>query len=306
MAAEWDRFTFEIGKGASNELTAVRHIAHVPAARGILEDKQIKAGLIYDDSRLNTSRINVAWVSANTWGPGSIYGTVEFQFAWAELVANQKIYWVEAMRYKPNAYRFLLTRRDIPRGLIVPYDPTKDEGPLRLKDSTYYWNGEFTSEFMIEEDLSLGRCIGLDFVSHHELYCRPFGTSCADRKHTPQRTGGRFLSFILAKELHLIDALIKPADGEPPFTPLDTAYDGLDRGLSTQVKFGGSIIEDASCQEIVRGALALYGLDQLDQAKKLLAHLAAKEHLTKALTSIIQTHFGDPNWTPTELSQAYF
>src|SRR5450755_4335781 len=36
-------------------------------------------------------------VAANTWGPGSIYGTVEFQFAWATLVAGRNIYWVEAM-----------------------------------------------------------------------------------------------------------------------------------------------------------------------------------------------------------------
>ena len=202
MPAEWDRFKFEIGKGDSNELTTVRHVAHVPSARRIMEDKQIRAGLVYDESRLNRSRINVAWVSANTWGPGSIYGTVEFQFSWADLVANQKIYWVEAMPYKPNAYRLLLTKRDVPRGLIVPYDPAKDEGPLRLKDGKYHWNGACTSEFMIEEDLSLGRCIGLDFVMHHESYCRPFGSACEDRQHrpTPQRTGGRLLSFTLAKQ----------------------------------------------------------------------------------------------------------
>lgn len=65
----------------SNELTTVRHVVHVPFARRIVEDGRIKAGLVYDESRLNKSRISVAWVSANTWGPGSIYGTVEFQFA---------------------------------------------------------------------------------------------------------------------------------------------------------------------------------------------------------------------------------
>jgi hypothetical protein len=99
MPAEWDRFKFEIGKGNSNELTTVRHVVHLPLARRIVEDGRIKAGLVYDESRLNKSRIGVAWVSANTWGPGSIYGTVEFQFAWADLVAGQKVYWVEAMNY---------------------------------------------------------------------------------------------------------------------------------------------------------------------------------------------------------------
>jgi hypothetical protein len=56
--AEWDRFKFEIGKGDSRELTTVRHTAHVPAARRILEDEQVKAGLVYDESRLNKSPIN--------------------------------------------------------------------------------------------------------------------------------------------------------------------------------------------------------------------------------------------------------
>jgi hypothetical protein len=155
---------------------------------------------------------------------------------------------------------------------------------------------------MIEEDLSLGRCVGLDFVSHHELYCRPFGTACPDRQQrpNPQRTGGRVLSFTLAKELHVLDALFKPADGEPPFTPLDTAYNGLERALSSQVNFGGPTSEDAACEEIVRGALAIYGLDQVEQAKKLVAHLSAKEHLIMALTSIIRTHFGDPQWTSSD------
>src|SRR6266436_2563267 len=185
MPAEWDRFKFEIGQGYSKELKTVRHVVHVPSARRIVEDWQIRAGLVHDESRLNKSRISVAWVSANTWGLGSIYGTVEFQFAWADLVDGQKIYWVEAMNYNPNAYRLLLSKRDILAGLVKPYDPAKDEGPLRLKDGQYYWNGEYTSEFMIEDDLSLDRCTGLDFVLHNQQYCRPFGNGCEDRKKQP-------------------------------------------------------------------------------------------------------------------------
>jgi hypothetical protein len=59
MPAEWDGFRFEIGKENSAELTTVRHIAHVPAARRIVEDRRIKAGLVYDQSRLNRWRISV-------------------------------------------------------------------------------------------------------------------------------------------------------------------------------------------------------------------------------------------------------
>jgi hypothetical protein len=143
MPEEWARFKFEIGQENSADLTTVRHIAHVQDARRIIEDGRLKAGLVYDESRLNRSRISVAWVSANTWALGSIYGTVEFQFAWADLVAGRNVYWVEAMNYRPPAYRLLLSKRDISAGLIKPYNPAKDEGPLRLSNGKYYWNGAY-------------------------------------------------------------------------------------------------------------------------------------------------------------------
>src|SRR5690242_19989369 len=108
MPEEWEKFKFQVGQGHSRELTTVRHVVHVQFARRIIEDGKIKAGLIYDESRLNKSRISVTWVSANTWGLGSIYGTVEFQFNWSTLIASQKIYWVESMDYNPKAYRLLL------------------------------------------------------------------------------------------------------------------------------------------------------------------------------------------------------
>jgi hypothetical protein len=300
MPEEWGRFKFDIGVGYSNELTTVRHVAHVPFARRIVEDDRIKAGLVYDQSRLNRSRISVAWVSANTWVLGSIYGTVEFQFAWADLVAGQKIYWVEAMNYRPNAYRLLLSKRDIPAGLIKPYSPAKDKGPLQLKDGKYYWNDAYTSEFMIEDDLSLNRCTGLDFVPHHQVYCRPFGNVCGDRQNqpTPELTGGRMLSFILSNGLHALDKHLQPPQATRPFSALDTAYQGLEVSLPAQVKFGGAISAEGECQDVVRGSLALYGADQVDEARKLLALISSKDNFTMALKAIVRTHFGDPKWEP--------
>ena len=69
MSQEWEKFAFVPGEGSSRDLTTVRHVVHVQFARRIIEDGKIKAGLIYDESRLNKSRISVAWVSANTWVP---------------------------------------------------------------------------------------------------------------------------------------------------------------------------------------------------------------------------------------------
>jgi hypothetical protein len=301
MSAEWDRFKFEIGGDNSAELTTVRHIAHVPHARRIVEDGRIKAGLVYDESRLNTSRISVAWVSANTWGLGSIYGTVEFQFAWADLIPGQKIYWVEVMTgYRPHAYRLLLSKRDIQSNLIIPYDPAKDEGPLRLKDGKHYWNAAYTSEFMIEDDLSLDLCTGINFVMHHRDYCRPFGSECDDRKNQPrpQRTGGRLLSFVLGNGQHILDEQFKSKEAWEPSTKLDTAYGGLEHSLSRQVQFTGPIIEDGGCQDVVRGSLALYGGDQVKQARNLLALISSRDNFTKALKEIVRVHFGDTTWEP--------
>jgi len=49
--------------------------SEVNAGRPIVGSRTaVKPGLVYDESRLNTERISVAWVSANTWGVGSIYG----------------------------------------------------------------------------------------------------------------------------------------------------------------------------------------------------------------------------------------
>src|SRR5690348_7334233 len=69
------------------QLETVFHVAHVPDACRILEDRKIKAGLIGDESRLKETRTTVAWLSANSWSNGSIYGNVQFTFSWNELIA---------------------------------------------------------------------------------------------------------------------------------------------------------------------------------------------------------------------------
>jgi hypothetical protein len=301
---EWEQYKIKGDLAAVGaKLNTVRHIVHVPAARRIIEDRKIKAGLVYDESRFNRSRISVTWVSANTWAFGSIYGTVEFQFDWKTLVEDQKVYWVEAMeKYNPTAYRFLLTSRE-PRelgsGSIEPYDPTKDDGPLRKSGDQWYWNGEFTSEFMIDDDLLLRHATGLDFVRHHGQFCRSFGTECVDRKQnpTPDETGGRILAHILAHELRVIDTYLKPTAETPRNHLLDTAFAGLHSALIEGTEFGGGLHRPVSCEKVVTGALALYGMDQLDAALHLLTLLKSADGFDKALVEIVRQHFGVMGWT---------
>jgi len=301
---EWEKYSIKGDLAKTGvELDSVRHIVHVPAARRIIEDGRIKAGLVYDESRLNRSRISVTWVSANTWAFGSIYGTVEFQFNWKSLVEGQKIYWVEAMeKYNPTAYRFLLTEREpreLPSGAVEPYDPAKDDGPLRRSGDKWYWNGNFTSEFMIDDDLSLRSTTGLNFVSHHSEYCRTFGNSCTERRENPtwDKTGGRILAYILAHELIVLNTHLKPTPENPRNQLLDTAFTGVHAALTEDGEFGGSLIRPASCKKIVIGALALYGMDQVDSAADPLTLLKSADGFDTALVETIRDHFGAPEWT---------
>jgi hypothetical protein len=301
MTNEWDRFRFEIGKGYSSKLTIVRHVAHVQSARRIVEDGQIRALLVRDKSRLNTSRVSVAWVSANKW-VGSIYGTVEFQFAWDDILNGREVYWVEAMmNYNPNAYRFLLCRPNaqVPWHLVTRYNPAKDDGPLRFSEGKYFWNGEFTSEFMIDDDLSLEQCKGVKFVLHHREWCRPFGDGCDERISQPQpsRTGAIILSFILSRNLHALDALLKPP-GLTEVTELDTAYNGLQRRFPAPATFVGPLGRADQCQDVVRGSLAFFAADQADQARQLLHLINSKESAENVLKEIVRAHFGAPTWEP--------
>jgi hypothetical protein len=298
---EWEKYRIK-GEPAKAgvELNIVRHIAHVPTARRIIEDQKIKAGLVYDQSRLNKSRISVVWLSANTWGFGSIYGTVEFQFDWNTLIDGNKVYWVEAMtQYNPSAYRFLISSRDSAEfgsALIAPYDPTKDDGPLRKSGDKWYWNANFTSEFMIDDDLYLREATGLDFVSHHQQFCSIDGNACVERRDNPtwDKTGGRILAHILAREIRVLNTHLKPEGGKRNQL-LDTAYSGLHGALS-DAKFGGALHIPASCDTIVTGALALYGMDQLASTLELLALLKSADGFNKALVAIVERHFGVQNW----------
>jgi hypothetical protein len=283
----------------NTELDTVRHIVHVPTARRILEDRKIEAGLVYDESRLNRSRISVSWVSANTWVSGSIYGTVELQFNWNTVDGN-KIYWVEAMeQYKPTAYRFLLTPRE-PRelevGMVEPYDPINDDGPLRQCGGKWYWNGNFTSEFMIDDDLLLREATGIDFVSHHGQFCRTFSSPRPDCKQEPSETGGRILAYLLAHKACVLDTHLKPTENQRNHL-LDTAFLGLRTALSEGTPFGGALKLPRSCEKAVTGALALYAMDQQDSARHSLTLLTSADRLEDALLEIVRQHFAIPGWT---------
>lgn len=296
---DWEEYRI---RGDEREIGSVYHVTHVPTGKRIVEDGQVNSGLIYDRSLLNRSRISVAWLSANTWAQGSLYGTISFAFPWADIIKDQNIYWVEAITdYSPTAFRFLLTKRDGPSRHLQPYDPRRDDGPLRLRDGKWFRAGRLTSEFMIEEDLSLDRSIELDFISHHHTYCNLNGSGCEElrRQPSPQKTAAAMLAHTLARGDHSIDRLWKPAGVRAVFTPLEIGYSGLLTELGgRKTEFGGALRRPQSCGDALMGALSLYCLNRIREARGLLSLVASPGHFKRALLKAVRRHFGDPRWKP--------
>jgi hypothetical protein len=307
---EWTPYKIKLPAGPARrpgeaaELETVHHVVHVPEARRVLEDGVLRAGLIYDQSRLNKSRTCVTWLSANNWAFGSIYGNVQFEFPWADIIRGRSVYWVEAMtEYNPHAYRLLVTDRDLSGSRFVEvYDPATAKGPLRERDGTWYWNPDFTSEFMIDADLGLDRATGFEFITHHRDYCRLNGNGCRDKRASPHQTGGRVLAFILGNDIHVLDHLL----GKPSiFDKTRKLSDTVDIGISgirsalgaTKDMFGGAIRAESSRQSVVRGALALYGADQRPRARELISVLKSQETFEEALCEIVNAHFRVTGWT---------
>jgi hypothetical protein len=220
------------------------------------------------------------------------------------LVEGQRIYWVEAMdEYKPPAYRLLLSKNPIESKLVTPYDPKSAKGPLKCAAETWTWSGwNLTSEFMIADDLPLNIVSGLNFVPHHEKYCQPYNNVCEDLNSRPAavRTGAKLLAYILGHDLHDLDSFLQPKECEKPEDRnqlFEGAYADLSQTLGAS-KFGGALDLKESCDKVACGALALYGMDQLEKSKDLLSVIMKRGCFEAALRRIVRAHFNSPNWEP--------
>jgi len=182
---------------------SVHHICHTADAYRMLEDGKIRSSLIWDESCLNNTRTCVAWLSPNHWSYGSLYGNVEFRYDWRSLVDGKQFYWVEAIdKYNPPAFRILITDKEEFSDL-EPYPVDQGDGPLYLDRSAdiWYWNGNFTGEFMIDEDLSLRDCTGIRFCGHHPSLCRKDGGSCAELGQRWDKAAVKLLSLAIGTKV---------------------------------------------------------------------------------------------------------
>jgi hypothetical protein len=100
--------------------------------------------------------------------------------------------------------------------------------------------------------------------------------------------------------LHILDKHLKPSESakedEQNFL-FEEAYRGLSQALSPSI-FGGALQLDGSCDKIARGALALYGMDQIERAKELLSVIMKRGYFESALRRVVRAHFNTPTWTP--------
>jgi hypothetical protein len=295
--SEWKKYGLNDGKGKpsddAQELETVYHVVHARICRRILEDEKMRAGIIGDESILKTSRIAVVWTSANYWHNGSIYGSVRFGFKWKKLVRDRNIYWVEAREYSNPAYRLLITERDLSNDKrLQAYDPETDDGPLRKIDETWYWNGRYTSEFMIDQDIPLSKVASFDFVEHAK--CRE-SRSCNEEKNGYQSTGGQVMSFILGNGIHGLDKVL--VDDGDLTSEADSTLISVYRALLPKGrKFDGVLGKTSSVTAVLRGALALHGSGQRSEAMRLTATIKDEDVFENGLEEIVRSHFDLAKW----------
>ena len=194
------------------ELTTVSHIGHLETAIRILKDKQIRAGLIRDESKLKKDRLQITWLSPNSWYNGSRYGSIVFNFNFKDIYHKKlNCYWVEVItKYNPHAPRFLITDSNKYNGKRKPYDPATENGPWIYDEDTdkSFGNGKYTLEFMFECDFPLRKVSTLSTIKHHREYCSMNDPECEEHKESREKINSRFIAGIIANNIPISDHLV--------------------------------------------------------------------------------------------------
>ena len=102
------------------------------------------------------------------------------------------------------------------------------------------------------------------------------------------------MAYILAHGVHDLDRHMAPDPGGRNGI-LDMASAWLWIVLK-YVKYTGSVKNDDECDSALKGALALFGVDKIDDGKKLLGLMAGSTEAHAALARVIRSHFKAPTW----------
>lgn len=233
MEKLWTRFSVGTPskfKGLTNSncvpFSIVSHVAHIDKAINILKAGYLSAGLIFDESRLNTQRILVNWLSPNHWAYGFRYGNIKFDFSFEELIQDKNYYWVESIAYGIPACRIMITEDHYE--FLQEYHPNEREGPwYNTQTGENYFNNNYCLEFMLDGNLELSNNVKIHFVDHHREYCsenRREPSLCNELGMKAHRAGAIFTSKLIASPQEINPNLFIDQE-KPSFDLLNAWYD---------------------------------------------------------------------------------
>lgn len=283
---------------ACRPLDEVAHVTHLRGAMSIADEGVLRAGLVFDESRLNNLRILVAWLSPNDWtdNQGFRYGNNRFTFRWSEIIQGRTPYWVEPMAYGRKAARILLSAHDR-SNLLEPYRPEARDGPWWNPQGTdeHWWNGNYTLEIMLEDDVQLSDAIRFDFVDHHPTYCSNDWHTCGERGHRSQRGGASFIAAAVGRGVALGDLPCVQVQGDQrvPSRALIAAARSCIAGVVNQVRdFRGSLDgRGASSRAFARALLNARASARDDEAALIGRRFSDRAALERALRRVISEAF---------------
>jgi len=302
---EWTKYS--VGKPSTTKnwvepdclpLDIISHACHIHHALDAVREGSILPRLVYDQSKLNTERVTVVWLSPNSWYQGSRYGNVEFDFHLADLLLNRKPYWVETAQYSIRAPRILLTKSVNVPSALQPYDPTRGDGPWwhDTTNNTHWWNGQITLEFMIDEPMPLSQCAGISFISHHDDYCclnRYNPKSCRDLGRLKESGRNRFISSIVLRNLRSVDNLF--AKNGTASADLKAFGADLYAGILYRHKTEctGSVTSQVELAPVLARAYLDARLhERLNEAKLIAKQFTEPVELAKSCGHLVNAHFG--------------
>jgi hypothetical protein len=261
---EWTQFA-TIGPGVDSstmsQLNTVYHVTHLRSAPTVIEDGKIVAGVVFDESKLNTERILVTWLSPNYWNLGFRYGNICFLFDFQSLIQGMNSYWVESIAYQIPAPRILLTDKDY-SGRLEPYDATRGDGPWYhdVTNDSHYWNGQYCLELMVERDLWMNQVAALDYVRHHNSYCSIAPNSCPDCGKLADVGAAEFLASLLGRDAEMAVSsrgLFVNTDGAPTDALTYAARSLFSRfSIDPSIQYVGNI--KLPCLALSRAVFASY------------------------------------------------
>jgi hypothetical protein len=214
---------------------------------------------------------------------------VQFTFDFSDIAARRKIYWVEARKYKRDAYRFIISDQDLSNLPVTVYDPVTEDGPLRQFKGLWYWNSVHTAEFMLDASLLLHFCKKIDFILHHDRFCAAPG-GCGELGSDGTKAAGRLLALLLSRGFRgfndsLIETIPKSTLSTAAERGILQAYRQLFGGVSGPAKTNGD------ADTALRAALLQFAVGETALAQATAKLIGSDDLLRERLAELVKRHF---------------